>query len=238
MARSARYFLPDQPLHVIQRGNNRGAIFFAPGDYAHYRGWLAEAAAEYGCAIHAYVLMTNHVHLLVTPARTESLPRTMQSLGRRYVRYANDAYRRTGTLWEGRYRAAPIDSEAYFLACCRYIELNPVRAGMVTAPGDYAWSSWRAHAEGASDQLLTGHELYRALGATPAERQAAYRALFDTALDPEFVDGVRAATNGGWALGSERFQRQIAEALARRVTPAPVGRPPALRPDKREEKLL
>ena len=238
MARPARYFLPDQPLHVIQRGNNRSALFFAPDDYAQYRLWLAEAAAAYGCAVHAYVLMTNHVHLLVTPTRSESLPRTMQSLGRRYVRYVNETYRRTGTLWEGRYRAAPIDSEAYFLACCRYIELNPVRAGMVAAPGDYAWSSWRAHAEGAHDPLLTEHELHRALGATPAERQAAYGALFDDALDPEFVEAVRTATNGGWALGGERFKRQIAEALGRRVTPAPVGRPPARRPDRRQGKLI
>jgi putative transposase len=238
MARSARYFLADQPLHVIQRGNNRGAIFFSDADRARYRDWLAEAAAQYGCAVHAYVLMTNHVHLLVTPATAASLPRTMQSLGRRYVRYVNDAYRRTGTLWEGRYRAAPIDSEAYFLACCRYVELNPVRAGMAAMPGDYPWSSWRAHAAGADDPLLTEHALYRGLGAAPAERQAAYRALFDDALDPAFVDAVRAATNGGWALGDERFQRQIAEALGRRVTPAPVGRPPAARPDKRQGELL
>ena len=128
MARHGRFFLPDQPLHVIQRVNNRSAIFFDIEDYEHYHDWLAEAAAEYGCLIHAYVLMTNHVHLLVTPERAESLPRTMQSLGRRYVRAINAAQRRSGTLWEGRYRAAPIDSEAYFLACCRYIELNPVRA--------------------------------------------------------------------------------------------------------------
>ena len=131
MVRLGRYFLPDQPLHVIQRGNNREAIFFAEADYDDYRGWLADAAAACGCAIHADVLMTNHVHLLVTPRRVDSLPRTMQSLGRRYVRHINANYRRTGTLWEGCYRAAPIDSEAYFLACCRYIELNPVRAGMV-----------------------------------------------------------------------------------------------------------
>ncbi|MBM3539161.1 MAG: transposase [Alphaproteobacteria bacterium] len=239
MARPARYFLPDQPLHVIQRGNNRGAIFFADADRERYRGWLAEAAAEYGCAVHAYVLMTNHIHLLVTPARADSLPRTMQSLGRRYVRYVNDLYRRTGTLWEGRYRAAPIDSEAYFLSCCRYIELNPVRAGIVPTLADYAWSSWRAHAEGASDPLLSEHDLYRRLGATPAERQAAYRALCDSAaLDPDFVEAVRAATNGGWALGGERFQRQIAEALGRRVTPLPVGRPPAARADKRQKDLV
>jgi putative transposase len=153
MARLGRYFLPDQPLHVIQRGNNREAIFFAENDYGCYRDWLAAAAAEYGCAIHAYVLMTNHVHLLVTPRAAQSLPRTMQSLGRRYVRHINTRYRRTGTLWEGRYRAAPIDSEAYFLACCRYIELNPVRARMVRHPRDYAWSSYHAHAE-FGDRLL------------------------------------------------------------------------------------
>jgi putative transposase len=128
MARLGRYFLEGQPLHVIQRGNDRHAIFFAPEDYPRYREWLALAAADYACAIHAYVLMTNHVHLLVTPKTAESLPRMMQSLGRRYVRYVNGSYRRTGTLWEGRYRAAPIDSDAYFLSCCRYIELNPVRA--------------------------------------------------------------------------------------------------------------
>ena len=141
MARLGRYFLPDQPLHVIQRGNNRAPIFFGDDDYERYRTWLGEAAAAYGCAIHAYVLMTNHVHLLVTPREDESLPRTMQSLGRRYVRHVNTRYRRSGTLWEGRYRAAPIDSEAYFLACCRYIELNPVRAGTVGHARDYPWSS-------------------------------------------------------------------------------------------------
>lgn len=131
-----------------------------------------------------------------------------------------------------------IDSEAHLLACCRYIELNPVRAGMVAAPGDYAWSSWRAQAEGAGDPLLSEHDLYRRLGAGPGERQAAYRALFDDALDAEFVEAVRAATNGGWALGGERFKQQIAEALGRRVTPVPVGRPPVARQDRRPGKLL
>ena len=119
MARLGRYFLPDQPLHVIQRGNNRQAIFFGDVDYAQFRTFLAEAADAYGCAIHAYVLMTNHIHLLITPNRETSVPRMMQSLGRRYVRKVNDVYQRTGTLWEGRYRAAPIDTESYFLACCR-----------------------------------------------------------------------------------------------------------------------
>jgi putative transposase len=236
--RHGRYFLPDQPLHVIQRGNNREPIFFCEEDYRRYRGWLAEAAAEYGCAIHAYVLMTNHVHLLVTPETAESLPRAMQSLGRRYVRYVNAAYRRTGTLWEGRYRAAPIDSEAYFLTCCRYIELNPVRARMVAHPRDYSWSSYAAHARGVSDALVAEHPLYRALGRNAAERQENYRALFRAALDDAFVDDLRAATNGGWAMGGERFKRKIAKALKRRVTPLPKGRPPKESGDGRQLNLL
>src|SRR6266545_6283102 len=182
MPRLGRYFLADQPLHVIQRGNNREAIFFEQADYAQYRDWLAAAATEYGCAIHAYVLMTNHVHLLVTPRAADSLPRTMQALGRRYVRQVNTIYRRTGTLWEGRYRAAPIDREAYFLACCRYIELNPVRARMVRHPRDYRWSSYRAHAQGAADALVSDHALYRGLARTRAKRQTEYRGLFREAL--------------------------------------------------------
>ena len=225
MARLGRYFLPDQPLHVIQRGNNRQAVFFDDDDHARYRGWLATAAAEHGCAVHAYVLMTNHVHLLVTPAAADSLPRTMQSLGRRYVRHVNTIHRRTGTLWEGRYRAAPIDSEAYFLACCRYIELNPVRARIVRHPRNYRWSSYGAHALGAADPVLTDHAIYHRLGRTPAVRQKEYHALFATALDLDFIDGLRAATNGGWALGDTRFKRQIAKALGRRVSPLPKGRP-------------
>jgi len=238
MPRLGRYFLADQPLHVIQRGNNREAIFFEQADYAQYRDWLAAAATEYGCAIHAYVLMTNHVHLLVTPRAADSLPRTMQSLGRRYVRQVNTIYRRTGTLWEGRYRAAPIDGEAYFLACCRYIELNPVRARMVRHPREYRWSSYHAHALGTVDPLLTGHELLDRIGGTAAERQKEYRALFRTALDAGFVDGLRAATNGGWALGNARFKQQIGKALGRRVAPLARGRPPKAKAERRQLNLL
>lgn len=238
MARLGRYFIKDQPLHVIQRGNDRQAVFYGPGDYRRYRDWLMEAANEYGCRVHAYVLMTNHVHLLVTPARAESLPRTMQSLGRRYVRYVNVAYKRTGTMWEGRYRAAPIDSNAYFLLCCRYIELNPVRARMTAHPRDYPWSSYRAHALGEKDSLVSDHALYRALGRSPDERQRAYRGLFRGKLDEEFVDALRTATNGGWALGGERFKRQIAKAIGRRVSPLPKGRPANDTKDKRQLNLL
>jgi putative transposase len=238
MARLGRYFLPDQPLHVIQRGNNRHAIFFAEDDHGRYRDWLAEAATDQGVAIHAYVLMTNHVHLLATPRHADSLPRMMQSLGRRYVGYVNHAYRRTGTLWEGRYRAAPIESEAYFLACSRYIELNPVRAGMVAHPRDYRWSSWRANARGAEDALVSEHALYRALGRSAAARQEAYRALFRAALGEAFLDELRAATNGGWALGSERFKQQIAKALHRRVSPLARGRPRKADEGDRQKNLL
>lgn len=238
MARLGRYFLPDQPLHVIQRGNNRAPIFFAGEDYTRYRGWLAAAAADYGCRIHAYVLMTNHVHVLATPETAGSLPRMMQSLGRRYVRYVNAAYRRTGTLWEGRYRAAPIDSEAYFLACCRYIELNPVRAKMVAHPRDYPWSSYAAHAHGAADALVSDHALYRRLGKSAAERQKSYRALFQAQLGEDFLEALRGATNGGWALGNERYKRHIAKALGRRVAPLAKGRPAKARGDKRQLNLL
>ena len=238
MARLGRYFVRDQPLHVIQRGNDRQPIFFEHADYTRYRDWLAEAAEAYGCAIHAYVLMTNHVHLLVTPERAESLPRTMQSLGRRYVRYVNLAHKRTGTMWEGRYRAAPIDGDAYFLACCRYIELNPVRARMTAHPRDYPWSSYAAHALGAKDPLLSNHAFYRSLGRTVAERQQAYRALFRGKLDEAFVEALRSATNGGWALGDERFKRHIAKAAGRRTTPLPKGRKAINAKGKRQLKLL
>jgi putative transposase len=223
MARLARYFLPDQPQHVIQRGNNRSAIFFAPDDYALFGRWLGEAAASQGCAIHAYVLMTNHLHLVATPRRADSLPRMMQSLGRRYVQHVNRTQRRTGTLWEGRYRATPIDAEAYFFACCRYVEENPVRARIVAAPGDYAWSSHRRNASAAADPLVVEHKLYTALGADAAARSGAYRALFHP-LDEATLAAIRAATNRGWALGGDAFRARVAARAGRRAEKLPAGR--------------
>ena len=229
MPRLGRYFLPDQPLHVIQRGNNREPVFFAPDDYRRYLGWLGEAAVEYGVKLHAYVLMTNHVHLLATPSRAEALSRMMQSLGRRYVRHVNWQHGRTGTLWEGRYRAAPIEAEAHLIACIRYIELNPVRARMVRKPANYAWSSHRVHASldsgGEAGLRLTDHPLYLALGATPAARTRAYLGLFDDALAPEFLAELRAATHGGWALGDARWKAKVERLAKRRAAPLPRGRP-------------
>jgi putative transposase len=148
MPRTPRLTLPDVPQHVVQRGNNRQATFFAAEDYRLYLDCLREAAAKYGCALHAYVLMTNHVHLLITPSGRQAVARTMQSVGRRYVQYVNYVYRRSGTLWEGRYKSSLVESEGYLLLCYRYIELNPVRAGMVQRPEDYEGSSYRAHAFG------------------------------------------------------------------------------------------
>jgi REP-associated tyrosine transposase len=238
MARLGRYFVPEQPLHVIQRGNDRRPVFFEDDDYAQYRDWLAAASRENGLAVHAYVLMTNHVHLLVTPETAASLPRTMQSLGRRYVRHINARRHRTGTLWEGRYRAAPIDTDAYFISCCRYIELNPVRARMVDHPRQYRWSSYRAHADGKADALAAFHPVWRRLGRSVEARQDAYRGLIKEKLDPVFLGALRAATNGGWALGGEDFLRAIEETARRRSVPLPRGPQPDADKDGRQMKLL
>jgi putative transposase len=218
MARLPRLVIPGQPLHLIQRGNNRSVCFFADADYQFYRDTLRTVSERFGCAIHAYVLMTNHVHLLLTPDDEEGPGRMMQALGRRYVRYINACYQRTGTLWEGRYKSSLIDSDTYLLVCSRYIELNPVRAAMVPHPAQYRWSSYRHNAHGEADPLITSHALYGALGSTDVDRQQAYRALFATHLASPTLEAIRVATNDGAVLGPERFHEQIAAALQRRVT--------------------
>jgi len=175
--------------------------------------------------------MTNHVHLLVTPMAEDSIGRTLQSLGRRYVQYFNFSYGRTGTLWEGRYRATVIDAEAYLLRCSRYIELNPVRAGMVKSPAHYRWSSYRHNALGKDDALLSEHPLYKRLARTTAERQEGYRALFKHAVDQDELASIREATNKGWALGSDRFRLQVEAMAERRSAPKPRGRPRKIESD-------
>ncbi len=225
MARLPRFFLPGQPLHVIQRGNNRDPIFAADADYSFYLRCLKEAADTHSLKVHAYVLMTNHVHLLVTPKTEFSLSKTLQSIGRRYVQYFNFTYQRTGTLWEGRYKSTLIDSERYLLTCMRYIEMNPVRADMVAHPSEYPWSSYHANAQGSENELLAWHELYRRLGRTDDERQSAYRQLFRAQVSKADVDAIRDATNKGWALGDELFSEKVAALTARRAMPLPRGRP-------------
>lgn len=230
MPRRARLALPGVPLHLIQRGNNRQACFFADQDYHLYLEWLAEQAARTGCRIHAYVLMTNHVHLLVSADSADAPGALMKALGQRYVQYVNRHYRRSGTLWEGRFRSCPIEEEAYLLGCQRYIEVNPVRAGMVKHPGDYPWSSYRANAQGEDNALVRPHAIFEALGLDAASRQVAYRELFRHELAPGLVDEIRRATNGNFVLGSERFAAQVAATLGRRSSPGKSGRPRSVAP--------
>lgn len=225
MPRRARVILANVPVHVIQRGNNRQACFFADGDYHVYLRWLEEYAEFESCRVHAYVLMTNHVHLLLTADAADGPGRLMKRLGQRYVQYINRTYQRSGTLWEGRYRSCLVQEEAYLLGCQRYIELNPVRAAMVAHPSEYWWSSYRANAQGAASTLITPHPLYESLSRDPVERRQSYRELFRHELDSGLVDEIRRATNGNYALGTERFEADVAATLGRRVTPGQPGRP-------------
>lgn len=225
MARKPRFNLPGIAQHVVQRGNNREPCFFGDEDYRFYLDSLRDTAKKAECAIHAYVLMTNHVHLLVTPGDECSVSGMMQALGRRYVRYINRIYRRTGTLWEGRYKASLVDPERYVLVCYRYIELNPVRAGMTQAAGGYRWSSYRATALGAQDDLLTPHEEYLRLGGDELERRYAYRELFRYHMKDHSLHDIRESLNQELVLGSERFKDRIDRMVARRVRPGKSGRP-------------
>ena len=228
MARLPRIVVPGQPQHVIQRGNNRQNVFAFDADYQFFRDALVEAADTHGLTIHAYVWMTNHIHLLATPERVESISKVFQSVGRRYVQYFNHTYKRSGTLWEGRYRATVVDTETYLLTLMRYIELNPVRAGMVAHPRDYPWSSYAANAlneTGPNSDFVKPHELYRRLARNTEDRSAAYRALFKTAINKADLAAIRDCTHKGWVLGSEKFKSQIEALTQRQVSSKGVGRP-------------
>lgn len=238
MARLPRFFVEGQPHHVIQRGNNRASVFAFEDDYAFFLNCLGEAATRHGASIHAYVLMTNHVHLLVTPTTRQSLPETMQSVGRLYVQRFNRARKRTGTLWEGRYRGTLVDSERYFLTCMRYIELNPVRAGLVARPEDYRWSSYQANALGSSNALVLPHQTYRELGDSKDARESAYRQLFRQKLSEADIDTIRQSTNAAWALGTERFRARVEAAGGRRAAPLPIGRPVSIGAGRRSTARL
>lgn len=212
-------------MHIVQRGNNRQVCFFHPSDYALYQETVFACAARYQVDIHAYVLMTNHVHLLATPAGKWGVSRMMQLLGATYVANINALYRRTGSLWEGRYKSSLVESERYCLACYRYIELNPVRAGMCANPGDYRWSSYRVNALAAENPGLRPHPQWLALGENDGERRAQYRKLVEAGIDPERVENIRFGVRKGLPTGSSRFRSQIEETLNRRLGDGHRGRP-------------
>jgi putative transposase len=225
MPRKPRMYLAGVPCHVVQRGNNRAACFFTDDDYAFYLEVLADACRRYQVYVHAYVLMTNHVHLLLSPQTIDGVSRVMQSVGRRYVQYVNKQYRRCGTLWESRHKASLVDAERYLLACYRYIELNPVTASMVPHPGDYRWSSYGANAWGRRDELVSPHALYLALGADGPMRRTWYRELFAKHLSRDVVHQIQTALDFSMPLGNDRFREQIERALGRSIGQAKRGRP-------------
>ena len=226
MPRKARMYLPGVPCHVISRGNNRDACFYSDEDYQFYLECLDDACRKYRVDLHAYVLMTNHVHLLLTPASENGISKVMQSVGRRYVQYINLNYKRSGTLWEGRHKASLIDADEYLLACYRYIELNPVRANMVVHPAQYPWSSYRVNAGLRERRNLREHGVYTRLGADARLRHQAYRDLFLFDIDPDVIKDIRRYGSFSMPLGGDRFQAQIETALGRKLGHAKRGRPP------------
>ncbi|MBH1964485.1 MAG: transposase [Comamonadaceae bacterium] len=225
MARLPRLSIAAYPHHVILRGNNRQPIFREAGDYQRLLGLLHNFTIEHKVAVHAYVLMTNHLHLLLTPESGDGLPNMMQALGRSYVRYFNDRHDRSGTLWEGRYRSGLIEAERYLLACMVYMDLNPVRAGMVASPANYPWSSHAHYIGLRSDPLITPHALFWEMGNTPFAREAAYANLVGMGQGSAQSDALTRAAHSGWALGSDQFVADLQKRTERRLSPGRAGRP-------------
>jgi putative transposase len=217
--------LPGIPVHIVQRGNNRQACFYEDKDRLFYLLHLARLTRAADCALHAYCLMTNHVHLLVTANGIDGCARLMKGIGQLHTQYVNRTYVRTGTLWEGRFRSCLVQSQEYLLACYRYIETNPVRARICSHPADYPWSSYRANAESFDDVLVTRHEEYSRLGTTDEERRATYSALFETALEVGRIREIRDATAGNFVLGNAHFRNTVSAVLGRRVERGAPGRP-------------
>jgi len=225
VARLARISPAGVAVHVIQRGNNRQSCFVSDEDHWAYTGWLKEYSSRYGVDVHAWVMMTNHVHLLCTPQGDDGISKMMQAVGRRYVQYFNREYRRSGTLWEGRFKSCLVQDEIYLLELYRYIELNPVRAKMVKDPGEYRWSSYQINGFEKESELCTPHREYLALGNDPSERQTRYRELFAHHVEGELLKDIRSNTNKGMAVGSDRFKKEIETLTGRRLQSKKRGRP-------------
>jgi len=228
MARLPRLTVPGYPHHVIQRGNNRQPIFAGDDDRRFMLELFDTYSRELKVAIHGYVLMGNHFHLLATPETDTGLPQMMQAVGRRYVRHFNTRQQRTGTLFEGRYRSTLIQAERYLLACMVYIDLNPVRAGIVADPAQYAWSSHRHYAGIANDRLVTPHPLFWSLGNTPFAREQAYGELIASGISGDTKEKLAGSTHRGWALGDATYVAELERLSDRRATPRPAGRPPKM----------
>ena len=217
MPRAARVILPDFPHHIVQRGHNRQPTFHQPADYELYLGLLEQFAPASGCAVHAYVLMTNHVHLLVTPRARDSLAALMSPINQRFVQSVNRHRVRCGSSWQGRFRSCVVDTNSYFMTCQRYIELNPVRAGMVHGPEGYRWSSYAANAFGAPSTVVMPHECYLALGEDPAARRELYRGILGTPLRQDELDAIRSAAAGNRPLGDDAFLERLQRKFGLRV---------------------
>ncbi|MFZ6646045.1 transposase [Undibacterium sp. TJN25] len=225
MARLSRLVIAHQQHHIMQWGNNRQNIFRDADDYTYFLSWMAEAARQFKVAVHAYALLPDHLHLLATPSDAEGLSRMMQWLGRHYVPYFNRKYKRTGTLWQGRYKATVMEPGQYFLKCSAYIELSPVRSGLGREPADYPWSSYLHHTGARHDALITEHSLYWGMGNTPFQREAAYKELVEQGVSQKDGDALLSATEKGWLLGSAAFKAEMEKQTERRVSPGKRGRP-------------
>jgi len=236
MPRGPRVVIPQVALHIVQRGHDRCDCFLHDTDHLVYLASLRDLLAATGCALHAYCLMTNHVHLLLTPPTINACASLMRNVGQRYVQYFNRRYQRSGTLWEGRFRSCLVDSARYVVACHRYIERNPVRAGMVASPSDYRWSSHKGNSGLAPNELLTPHPEYQALAVDERARHAAYRGLFTAGDDPAFLIAVRDATNGGFALVGEQLKSMLPAGARKRLERRPPG--PAAREGSGAETAL
>ena len=225
MPRTPRIDIPGLPQHLISRGNNRNDIFFRARDRSVFLQYLAEASVDNDCAVHAFVLMSNHVHLLATGNAPMAISRMMQDLGRRYVLYVNSSCKRTGALYEGRFRSSLVETGSYLFTCMRYIELNPVRAGMVRQPGEHLWSSFRQNAGGNPSGLLTPHPEYLGLSEDPTRRGAAYLRLFDDIIPDDQLAAIRKSAQMNRVLGGKQFCEAIEATLRRPVRVSPRGRP-------------
>jgi putative transposase len=230
--------LSNIPVHVIQRGNNRQRCFYEEDDRSFYLFHLSRLLTKAGCALHAYCLMTNHVHMLLTPNSSHSCAALMKGIGQLHTQYMNRTYGRTGSLWEGRFRSCLVQAEDYLLACYRYIEMNPVRGNLVSHPLEYPWSSYLANAEGKASALVTPHDEYARLGNPEEERRNRYKELVAEVLDSRLIDAIRAATNGNFALGDAPFRQKVSIALGRPVSRGSPGRPRVYEKPRNQLELL